>query len=212
MNQGTPEWLVARAGHVTASRFSDVKAKVKVGEAAGRIKYRWQLVTERLTGGVAEDRFENDAMRWGTAQEPLARLAYEAKTQNIVEEVGLVLHPDVPFVGCSPDGLIAPDGGCEIKCPYNSVIHVQTIEGGMPTEHRAQVQGAMWVTGRKWWDFVSFDPRVPEALQLYVERIPRDDAYIAELADEVARFLIDVERMHQSLLGKIARAGASSGQ
>lgn len=198
MNQGTPEWLAARAGHVTASRFADVMAKVKVGEAAGRIKYRWEIVTERLTGQPVEQ-YSNKAMEHGTEQEPYARMAYEAQTGNVVEEVGLILHPSTARVGCSPDGLIASVGGVEIKCPFNSVVHVQTLSGGMPSEHRAQVQGAMWVTDRKWWHFVSFDPRMPEKMQLYVELVKRDEDYIAKLADEVRQFLVEVDALEQQL-------------
>jgi putative phage-type endonuclease len=199
MTQGTPEWHARRAGKVTASRFADVLSTVKVGEAAGRIKYRWELVAERLTGEPVPQ-YTNKAMERGTALEPEARMAYEAQTGNVVTEVEFIDHPDVPLVGCSPDGLIDADGGLEIKCPENPVIHVQTIHGGMPTEHRAQVQGAMWVTGRAWWDFVSYDPRMPGKLQLYVERIKRDEAYIERLAAEVKRFNAEVAHQHQSLL------------
>lgn len=199
MNQGTPEWLAARAGHVTASRFSDVLAKVKVGEAASRARYRWELVTERLTGQPVES-YRNKAMERGQELEPDARLAYEAQTGNMVLEVGFLSHQTAALVGCSPDGLIDDDGGLEIKCPDNPVIHVQTIHGGMPSEHIAQVQGAMWVTGRKWWDFVSYDPRMPEKLRLYVQRILRDEDYIAKLSAEVAAFQGEVERQYQSLM------------
>ncbi len=198
MNQGSLEWLAARAGRVTASCFHNVMATVKVGEASKRRDYRWQLVTERLTGQPCEG-YTNAAMAWGHEQESFAREAYEAETGELVQQTGLILWPDCEWVGCSPDGLIGEDGGIEIKCPYNSVIHVETLEGGMPSEHRWQVQGAMWVTDRAWWDFVSFDPRMPEKLQLYVERIKRDDACIEKLAAGVVRFLGEVDAMHQRL-------------
>lgn len=198
MNQGTPEWLASRAGFVTASRFKDVLAKVKVGEAATRKAYRWQVATERLTGNPC-DTFKNAAMEWGTATEPHARAAYETARGLMVDEVGFIHYPHAPFIGCSPDGLIGADGGVEIKCPANSVIHVQTLADGMPPEHKPQVQGAMWVTGRKWWDFVSFDPRLPERLRLHVQRIERDEDYIAKLAAEVAAFQSEVETMLKQL-------------
>lgn len=198
MNQGSPEWLSARAGHCTASRFKDVLAKIKTGEAASRRNYRVQLVTERLTGTPC-DSYSNAAMEWGTATEPYARAAYEAARTLMVDETGFLLHPDVPFVGASPDGLVGDDGGCEIKCPYQSTVHVETLEGGMPSEHRAQVQGTLWVTGRAWWDYISFDPRMPAHLQLYVERIERDQAYIDTLAAEVAKFLAEVDAMVKRL-------------
>ncbi len=194
MNQGSAEWLAARAGHCTASRFKDVLAKIKTGEAASRRNYRIQLVTERLTGRPC-DSFTNAAMEWGTSTEPFARAAYESARTLMVDETGFLKHPTVPFVGASPDGLVGDDGGVEIKCPHQSTVHVETWESGMPTEHRAQVQGTLWVTGRQWWDYISFDPRMPAHLQLYIERVKRDDAYIATLHDEVKRFLAEVDAM-----------------
>jgi putative phage-type endonuclease len=199
MNQGTQAWLADRVGHVTASRFKDVLAKIKTGEAAGRRNYRVQLVTERLTGNPTES-YTNAAMEWGTATEPLARAEYESARSLMVDETGFLHHPEILWVGASPDGLIGADGGCEIKCPHQSTVHVETWDGGMPPEHRAQVQGTLWVTGRKWWDFISFDPRMPAGLRLYVERVERDDAYIAALAAEVAKFLDEVESMRERLL------------
>lgn len=198
ISQGSAEWLADRAGFCTASRFKDVLAKIKAGEAASRRTYRLQLATERLTGQPCET-FKNAAMEWGTATEPFARAAYEAARTVMVDETGFLRHPTVQFVGCSPDGLVDRDGGVEIKCPHNSMVHVETLESGMPTEHRAQVQGAMWVTGRAFWDFVSYDPRLPSHLQLYVERIDRDEAFIAALSTEVAHFLNEVDAMVKRL-------------
>lgn len=197
--QGTEEWRAARAGKITASRFADVMAKIKTGEAATRRDYRWELLTERLTGLPCEG-YSNRAMEWGTQHEAEAREAYETETGNLVQQAGFILHPDHPTVGCSPDGLVGDDGGQEIKCPFSSVVHVQTLKGGMPSEHKAQVQGTMWITGRKYWDFVSYDPRMPEHLRLYIERIARNDAYIEELAAEVLRFDVEVMRDLQGLL------------
>lgn len=200
MNQGTPEWLAARAGHVTASRFCDVMARLKGGgEAATRRTYKLQLVTERLTGLPCET-YKNVAMEWGTQTEPFARAAYETERGLMVDETGFLLHPSVKWVGGSPDGLVAADGLVEIKCPHNSVVHVESMSGGMPTEHRAQVQGLLWITGRQWADFISYDPRMPAKMQLYVERVTRDEDYITKLAAEVAQFLVDVDRQHEWLL------------
>lgn len=196
--QRSEAWFSARAGHCTASRFHDVLATVKAGEAAGRRNYRWQLVSERLTG-IPADSYQNAAMQWGSEQEESARIAYEIKTGESVSEVGFILHPKVALVGASPDGLIGRRG-LEIKCPHQSVIHVQTLSGGMPSEHMAQVQGGMWVCELDEWEFVSFDPRMPEKLQLYVERVKRDDAYIAKLSDQVGIFLAEVENLYQKIL------------
>lgn len=198
--QGSGAWLAERAGHVTASRFKDVLAKIKTGEAATRKAYKIQLVTERLTGLPVES-FKNAAMEWGTAQEPVAREAYEASTGVLVDTAGFLKHPAMKWCGGSPDGLIGEDGGIEIKCPHNSTVHVETLMGGMPSDHVAQVQGNLWITGRQWWDFVSFDPRMPERLQIYVQRIERDDKYIAVLQAEVKAFLFEVEALHARLMG-----------
>lgn len=191
MQQGTSEWLDVRAGKATASRFRDILAKIKTGEAADRRNYRAELVCERLTGR-ADPAYTNAAMAWGNENEPFARIAYIAKTGAEVEEVGFIAHAELP-AGASPDGLIGKDGGLEIKCP-NKATHLATLKAKkMPAEHIPQVQGAMWITGRMWWDFVSYHPDFPEHLQLFVTRIDRDDEYIETLQKEVSEFLNEVE-------------------
>jgi hypothetical protein len=137
-------------------------------------------------------------MNWGTEQEPEARAAYERATGRIVEETGFFAHDSLP-AGCSPDGLVDWDGLIEIKCPYNSAVHIETLLNGMPTHHTAQVQGQMWITGRDWCDFVSFDPRMPEALQLHVQRITRDPGFIADLEAKVTSFLQQVGNQVEAL-------------
>lgn len=191
--QGTAAWLAERAGHATASRFKDILAQIRSGEAASRRNYRVQLITERLTG-IPANGYTNAAMQWGVDNEPFARMAYEAATGAVVEETGFLRHPAIPWCGASPDGLIDADGGIEIKCPFESSVHVETlIAQRMPPDHLAQVQGCLWVSGRRWWDFISYDPRMPAHLRLFVQRIQRDDVYIQRLAKEVADFLAEVE-------------------
>ncbi len=201
MEQKTEGWFQARCGLATASRFKDILAKIKSGEAATRRNYKMQLVCERLTGKPQEG-YQNGAMQWGTDNEPFARIAYEARGQ-IVREEGFIKHPDID-AGCSPDGLIEDNGGIEIKCPYQTAVHIETIINGMPPEHMPQVQGAMWITGRTWWDFISYDPRMPESMQLYVQRIERDEDYIATLDKEVRRFLDEVT----SILSELQKRAA----
>lgn len=197
--QQSAEWLAARCGKVTASRFKDVMARLKNGKPAqARDTYLWEVVIERLTG-VPKKHYASEAMLWGQEQETFSRMAYEAKTGAIVEECGFIVHPTMPDVGGSPDGLIGTKGGWESKSPYNSAVHLQTILNGMPEEHMAQIQGLMWITGRVGWDFTSYDPRMPAPLDLYVQRIDRDDKYIAILAEEVQAFLLDIENMLRSL-------------
>jgi putative phage-type endonuclease len=199
--QGTADWLAERLGHVTASRITDVLAKGKTGEAETRKKYKWELVAQRMTG-ISEDSYTNKAMEWGTDKEPDARLEYEARMGLFVDQVGFIKHPYIPFVGASPDGLIDQDGGLEIKCP-NSVTHLQTIQSGKaPSKYIGQMQMGMWVTGRKWWDFVSYDPRVKKNLQFFTVRVERDDDYIANMEQEVLAFLREVEEVIFNLSGE----------
>lgn len=197
--QGSGAWLYERVGFVTASRFSDVIAKTKAGKpTAARDKYLWEVVVERVTG-QPQDHFTNTAMQWGTDQEKASRMDYEATTGRMIEEVGFIKHPTLPMVGGSPDGLIDDDGGWESKSPFNSAIHLQTVLNGMPEDHMAQCQGLMWITGRSWWDFQSFDPRLPEPLCRYVQRIPRDEKYIAAMEEEIITFSAEVDALTKQL-------------
>ena len=197
IEQGTPEWHQLRLGKVTASRVSDVMAKIKTGESASRKNYRAELVVQRLTGMPSES-FTNAAMEWGTATEPMARIAYEITKEVLVEQVGFIEHPTIAMFGCSPDGL-AHDGMIEIKCP-NSATHIEYLtDNKAPAKYINQMQCQMAVTGRKWCDFVSFDPRLPEDLQLFVVRVPRDDKYIGTMEVEVVEFLTEVEGMVNQL-------------
>jgi len=189
MKQGTPEWLAARCGLATASRFSDVLATVKAGESASRRNYRAQIIAERLTG-VPADSYQSAEMRWGTEQEPYARIAYEARGL-VVEQVAFIRHQYLK-AGASPDGLVGHDGQVEIKCP-NTATHIDTLLKGMSPDHMPQLQGNLWMSGRRWIDFISYDPRMPERMQLYVQRVRRDDVYIANLEKEVTTFLIEVD-------------------
>jgi putative phage-type endonuclease len=192
MNQQTPEWFAQRVGKVTASRIADVIAKVKSGEAASRANYRAQLVAERLTGVPAES-YTNAAMQWGTETEPYARMAYEADTGNLVLETGFVLHPDIGFAGASPDGLIGDDGLVEIKCP-NTATHIEyLLNNNVPEKYKPQMAWQMACTGRKWCDFISYDPRLPDDLKLFKATYRHDPEYIDELEKAVTQFLKEVE-------------------
>ena len=186
-----PAWWAARLGKVTASRVADVIAKTKTGFGAGRANYMADLVVERLTGQKASS-FTNAAMEWGTEQEPYARAAYAAKTGILVEEVGFIDHPTVAMSGASPDGF-AEEGLIEVKCP-NTATHLEYVLAELPPlKYFTQMQWQMACTGRPWCDFVSFDPRLPERLQLLVIRVPRDDDYIAVLETEVKKFLAELD-------------------
>jgi putative phage-type endonuclease len=192
MEQRSESWFAARAGKVTASRISDVLARTKSGWGAGRKNYAAQLVAERLTGTV-EPSYCNAAMQWGTDTEPHAREAYCQHMLCAVEEVAFVDHPTIAMAGASPDGLIGDDGLVEIKCP-GTATHIETLLGGsIPDKYRLQMLFQMACTGRQYCDFVSFDPRLPETMRLFVQRLPRDDAEIAEVEREVAAFLAEID-------------------
>jgi putative phage-type endonuclease len=192
IEQGTPEWFAQRLGKVTASRVADIIAKTKTGVAASRGNYLAQLVAERLTGQAA-DSFKSGAMQHGTETEPMARMAYETETGQMVTEVAMIQHPKIEMAGASPDGLVGEDGLVEIKCP-NTSTHIATLMADKaPSGYMAQMQWQMACTGRAWVDFVSFDPRMPEDMQLFIKRVPRDEKLIAEYEAEVIKFLAEVQ-------------------
>lgn len=192
LDQSSPEWLQARVGFATASRISDIVAKTKTGYSASRANYMAQLVVQRLTNLPSES-FTNAAMEWGIEQEPFARAAYESKMGVLVDQVGFIHHPSIEKSGASPDGLVGEDGLVEIKCP-NTATHIETLLGTeVDKKYYDQMQWQIQCTGRKWCDFVSFDPRMPDHLQLFIKRVERNDFYITELEKEVIQFLKEVE-------------------
>jgi len=193
MQQGSTEWLQARAGKVTASRVADVVARTKTGWGASRANYMAELISERLTG-VPASSFTNAAMQWGTDTEPQARTAYARHMQIAVEEVGFIDHPLIFMSGASPDGLIVDQPGLvEIKCP-NTATHIDTLLlKSVPGKYLTQIYWQLACTGRQWCDFVSYDPRLPENMQLFVQRVDRDSAEIARLEEIVEEFLAEVD-------------------
>jgi putative phage-type endonuclease len=190
--QGSEAWFQSRMGKVTASRVADVIAKTKTGYSTSRDNYMAQLVCERMTNTVAES-FTNTAMEWGTTQEPYARAAYEALKDVLVDEVAMITHPTIEADGASPDGLVGTEGQIEIKCPNTSTAIDTLLSQAVPSKHITQIQFQLACTGRKWCDFVSFDPRLPTELQLFVKRVNRDDAYIQMLEKEVVQFLTELD-------------------
>jgi putative phage-type endonuclease len=198
MEQRTEEWYIARAGKVTASRVADVIARTKTGYGASRATYMAELVIERITGQPVE-KFSSPAMQWGTEKEPEALSAYQVETGALVEQVGVVLHPDIPGSGASPDGLISTDGLIEIKSP-NSATHLDTLlQQKIPSRYQTQMLWQMACTGRAWCDFVSFDPRMPDHLKLFVQRFNRDDLLIKEIEDQVRVFIAEIDQKVEDL-------------
>ena len=199
MPQGSPEWLAARAGKVTASRINDVMASKTT--AAYR-DYRAQIVAEILTGQPQESGFTNAAMQWGTEQEKFARAEYEMACDWTVDEIGIVLHPTIERGAASPDGLVSTNGLVEIKCP-KTATHLQTlVDKKQPRQYENQMLWQMACTNREWCDFVSYDPRLPEDLQLFVHRFDRDDKRIEEIEAAVTQFLSEVDEMIDNIRKK----------
>jgi putative phage-type endonuclease len=200
MEQGTPDWLQMRCGSLTSSRLCDALAKLKdpKKESASRSTYRKQLVIERLTGRTTST-YVSDAMIWGIETEPQARIEYEMLTGREVTPIGLALHPEIKYFSASTDGLVGDDGILEIKC-LGSINHLDILlSGEIPEDYHWQMLGGMACAERQWCDFVSFDPRLPDDLKLFVKRFSRQDALIRGMELEVVQFLKEVEEMLQRL-------------
>lgn len=198
VEQRSPEWLALRAGKLTGSCAKDMLAEIKSGEAAARRDLRYKLVAERLNGQSQEDSYVNAAMQWGIDHEADAIQAYEAATGNLVEPIGFCEH-DALAVGTSPDGFVGADGIVSIKCP-KTATHVSYLRSSKePAEHAAQNTHELWLTGRAWIDFVSFDPRLPEGLQLVVLRVTRKAAELDAYQAKALAFLNEVDVEVQAL-------------
>jgi putative phage-type endonuclease len=190
MEQRSEEWFKARLGKVTASRVADILAKIKSGESASRRNYKIQLVSERLTGEKQET-YINQAMQDGIDREFYARERYVQQFGE-VEEVGFIQHPTLE-AGASPDGMVGEDGIIEIKCPMGTT-HTETLMSqDVPSKYMPQIQFQLLCTGRKWCDFVSYNPMFPEHLQVFVKRVEADADYQKELEIEVKQFLSEVD-------------------
>jgi hypothetical protein len=196
VDHGSHKWHQWHAGKITASKFLAVQT-VGNGQPWGApaLAYAEQLAIEIITGEPGEP-VEARALSWGRDHEPIAREEYTARTLHHVEHPRRVYYRPGTLIGGTPDGLCKPNGGMEIKCPHTRAAHFRTIfSGQMPKEHIPQVMGYMWLTGADWWDFVSFDPRFPEGSRLFVQRIARNDQYIANLSMRCLAFqqlVIDV--------------------
>jgi putative phage-type endonuclease len=205
--QGSPEWLGVRCGKVTASRVADIIRRTKTGFSTSRANYLAELVAEKLTG-IPATSFTNAAMQWGTDNEPGARSAYEFKTNCDVTLIGFAIHPTIRDSGASPDGLVGTDGLVEFKCP-NTATHIETLlTGKIDPDYITQMQWQMSCTGRAWCDWVSYDPRMPESLKLFVQRVERDQDRIDELEAAVLGFLDELAKKLAQLIAYMERKAA----
>lgn len=193
MEQGSPEWYAIRSGHVTSSVFHTA-----IGTGQSRTDLMKDLrddLTRIVPGSI--DRICTNAMKRGTATEPEAREEYIRLNGPIVKEVGFVELNE--YIGASTDGLVGEDGMIEIKCP-NTRTHNDWVEGDkLPTTHRFQVHGGLWVTGRKWCDFISYDPRLKEPY--WSVRVERDESIIAELQVKIGKFVDELKTRINKLAG-----------
>ncbi len=200
LTQGTQDWLDIRLGRVTASRIADVIAKTKSGYSTSRKNYMDELVKERF--GVRPEPFTNAAMQWGTEQEPFARMEYEARSGNLVLEVGFVHHPTIKMAGASPDGIIG-EGLLEIKNPNTSTHFDYLISGEVPEKYKPQMAFQCCCTGCHWVDFVSFDSRAPKGLEYFCVRYTPEKEYMEYIEQEVIKFLDEVNERYNTLSKKL---------
>jgi len=200
VEQRSPEWLKMRCGAVTGSRVGDVITKLKKGGySSSRQTYLMELVCERLSG-LHADHYVSPAMEFGMENESCARAEYELQCEVDVKQIGLAMHDKINYFMASPDGLVGEDGCIEIKVP-NSMTHLNwLICGEVPPEHVPQMKAVMCCANRQWCDFVSFDPRMPKDLRLFVRRLYRDGPMILEMEQEVEKFLAEVEAAMQRAL------------
>ena len=193
--QGTPEWFAARAGIPTASEFSTVMMKLgpRGGVPLTRQKYLYQLAGQRLTGNV-EEGYTNANMERGHQQEAEARALYEMATDNVVQQVGFLR---LGSMGASPDGLVGEDGAVEIKTAFAHIQIARLLQGTIPPEHVAQVQGVMMVADRQWCDFVSYCPGLPPL----IVRVNRDGEFCTTMFQDIMQFNDEIESLCDRIRG-----------
>jgi hypothetical protein len=200
--QGTPEWFDCRKGIPTASEFKRLmvtKGKGPGGVSLTRVEYLEKLAAEIITGKPAGQTYTNDDMERGKEQEPAARAEYGFRHNIEPAQVGFVRNAAYRC-GASPDCLIGDDGGAEIKSVLPHIQIKRKREGAMPPEHVAQVQGSLMVCERDWWDFVSYCPDLGCIhLELFEIRVYRDDKYMSQLAEQVARFNEELDALVEKL-------------
>ena len=201
IEQGSDAWLKARLFKVTASRVSDVMSKGR-GSAPSKTaeSYMMELIAEKLTG-ESKPFFENDAMRWGTETEPQAREMYSVNNGFVsIREVAFVEHNEHILI--SPDGLVGDDGLFEAKCPNTTTQLKRALSDDYSADYKAQIQMQLWVTERKWCDFVSFDPRLDCKAGYLQQRVERDEEYIEEMKTKVYAFIERMNLLIEKLTGE----------
>lgn len=187
--QGTEEWHKARCGVITASKFRDaIETTAKGKPTAKSSLYAAQVAIERISGAPCDEVFNSWQMRRGTELEPKARMEYEAATGNLASESGVVLTDDRLF-GYSTDGELEQDGIIEIKCLASAIGVLEMWRYRDLSEYMHQIQGGLWITGRKYCDFVMYAPQLePVGKQLFLHRVERDDEFIDDMVVQLLAF------------------------
>lgn len=207
VEQGTEAWRRLRCGKITASQFKNViRDDGEAPQPAARIGYMRALAFERLSGQPVHE-ISSRSLAWGKTHEATARTEFEIRRGVVTSQVDFIVHPDMPFVGCSPDGLIDDlaigESGIEVKCPHSEAIHLRTWDFGMPSDHVPQVQGEMFVTNRRRWEFLSYDDRLGDSpLALYHQTVPRDEGFCRALEAALWQFELELRDMVERLRGK----------
>ena len=196
--QRTEEWYKSRLGKLTASRCGDALATTKTGESAYRKNLRLQLLAERLTG-VPTVIPETPAMRWGTEQEPVAKIAFSEFTGLSVEEVGFIEHPLIKGLGASPDGFTSDGGLIEIKCPQGPKHIENFLSERVPSDYKPQLLCQIACTGREFVHWVSFHPMFPKASQIKIIRFEPSQDEIREFEEKVYTFLEELNEWEKRL-------------
>lgn len=199
MIQRSEEWVSARLGNLGCSRLADVLAEGRSGgESATRKNYMAELLCERLTGRQTEH-YQTKEMEWGIENESEARIEYEFRTGRTVELHGGREHPEIKRWWGSPDGLIPPDGGIEIKC-LNTANHLDVmLSGRVQSRYVYQMAGYVEIFGATWWDYVGYDPRLPDNLAFFCKRFTRDDLPIDKVREGARAFLAELDAMEERL-------------
>jgi putative phage-type endonuclease len=196
--QGTDQWLLHRVGKLTGSRMADAMAFLKNGaETEARRKLKLQILAERLTGRMTET-YQTEAMKWGIEQEPNAKAHYEETTGELITNCGFALHDTLDGWGASPDGLLGKHGLLEIKCPATTTHLDYLLAGVVPEKYKPQMLCQLAVTERKWCQFMSYDPRLPDEWRSFVVRYEPSKEELEEVTGHAKRFLCEVQKMVDS--------------
>jgi putative phage-type endonuclease len=203
IQQRTDEWLKARLGKLTGSIAFDAIAVLKSGkgESQARANVRLRLLAEMLTGS-SSPYFESNAMKWGTQCEGDARVAYEKETGQTVEEAPFYDCPSMPMCGASPDGLVGNHGLIEIKCPETTTFIGYVIANEVPEKYKPQMAMQLLATGRKWVDFVAFDPRVKFGTKIFIKRYYPSIAELNDYKEKFMDFRKTVDETYELFLSK----------